>query len=179
MGKANWEKNPKVEGGKTFIFEGDFEKSAHCSAVSTATANAGKPGRKRKICLILWGEGQGGGAEHSRHRGNWPAKRLPDLGSQIQRERGRGRGRRGREGGRERKRERRREGETEREGGREGEKEKGREKEGGREGERERERTHTKAVTLGASFFALNSSQLLHAAGEDERFPPTCSYGGF
>lgn len=57
MGKANWEESPKVEGGKTFIFEGDFEKSAHCSAVSTATANAGKPGRKRKICLILWGEG--------------------------------------------------------------------------------------------------------------------------
>lgn len=47
----------KVEGGETFIFEGDFESAAHCSAVSTATANAEKPGRKGKYALVFGGEG--------------------------------------------------------------------------------------------------------------------------
>lgn len=45
----------EVEGGETSIFEGDFESSAHCSAVSTATANAEKPGRKGKYALFFWG----------------------------------------------------------------------------------------------------------------------------
>lgn len=45
----------KVEGGETSIFEGDFESSAHCSAVSTATANAEKPGRKGKYALFFGG----------------------------------------------------------------------------------------------------------------------------
>lgn len=50
----------KVEGGETSeisIFEGDLESSAHCSAVSTATANAEKPGRKEKYALFFGGEG--------------------------------------------------------------------------------------------------------------------------
>lgn len=54
-GEATWEKAPKVEGGKTSIFEGDFESSAHCRAVSTATANAEKLRRKGKYALFFGG----------------------------------------------------------------------------------------------------------------------------
>lgn len=49
----------KVEGGQTSVFEGDFESSAHCSAVSTATANAEKPGRKGKYALFFGEEVKG------------------------------------------------------------------------------------------------------------------------
>lgn len=49
----------QVEGGETSVFEGDFESSAHCSAVSTATANAEKPGRKGKYALFFWEEVKG------------------------------------------------------------------------------------------------------------------------
>ena len=49
----------QVEGSETSVFEGDFESSAHCSAVSTATANAEKPGRKGKYALFFWEEVKG------------------------------------------------------------------------------------------------------------------------
>lgn len=45
----------KVEGGETSIFKGDFKSSAYCSAVSTATANAEKTGRKGKYALFFGG----------------------------------------------------------------------------------------------------------------------------
>ena len=45
----------KVEGGETFIFEGHLESAAHCSAVSTATTNAEKPGRKGKYAFFFGG----------------------------------------------------------------------------------------------------------------------------
>ena len=49
----------QVEGSETSVFEGDFKSSAHCSAVSTATANAEKPGRKGKYALFFWEEVKG------------------------------------------------------------------------------------------------------------------------
>lgn len=58
-GKATWEEVPKVEGGKTSVFEGDFESSAHCSAISMATANAEKPGRKGEYALFFGGRAKG------------------------------------------------------------------------------------------------------------------------
>lgn len=45
----------KVEDVETSVFEGDFESSAHCSAVSTATANAESQGGRENMPYSLWG----------------------------------------------------------------------------------------------------------------------------
>jgi hypothetical protein len=50
---------PKLKVARLSFFEGNFESSAHCSAVSTATANAEKPGRKGKYALFFGGRVKG------------------------------------------------------------------------------------------------------------------------